>query len=202
MADDASAACFAMSNRGSAIAEMIPINAQTKSTSMRVNPVCFLVRTSMSPHVPDAEVMPTSAVCVKCLKYGVSWRHPRQGVTVCVRGRAGLTIVDSFPVSFLHKLRNMKSRFWATTISFALASSLVSAQTRITPPPNKYSPAQDVELGRKAADEARNQLPIMRDDAVTSYVENIGRRLVDVIPAELRHPEFRYTFEAVNVREI
>jgi len=96
----------------------------------------------------------------------------------------------------------MKSRFWATTISLALASSLVSAQTRITAPPNKYSPTQDVELGRKAADEARNQLPIMRDDAVTSYVENIGRRLVDVIPAELQHPEFRYTFEAVNVREI
>jgi peptidase M48-like protein len=33
-------------------------------------------------------------------------------------------------------------------------------------------------------------------------VENVGRRLVDVIPAELRHPEFQYTFEAVNVREI
>src|SRR6476620_7327071 len=96
----------------------------------------------------------------------------------------------------------MKSRLWATTMSLAVASSLVSAQTRITVPPNKYSPAQDVELGRKAADEARNQLPIMRDDAVTSYVENIGRRLVDVIPAELQHPEFRYTFEAVNVREI
>ena len=96
----------------------------------------------------------------------------------------------------------MKTRFWATTISLALATtSLGSAQTRITPP-NKYSPAQDVELGRKAADEARNQLPIMRDDAVTSYVESIGRRLVDVIPAELQHPEFRYTFEAVNVREI
>jgi len=97
----------------------------------------------------------------------------------------------------------MKTRFWATTISLALATtSLGSAQTRITPPANKYSPSQDVELGRKAAEEARNQLPVMRDDAVSSYVENIGRRLVDVIPAELRHPEFRYTFEAVNVREI
>src|SRR5262245_935366 len=96
----------------------------------------------------------------------------------------------------------MKRRLWATALSLALAGSLVTAQTKITPPPNKYTAAQDVELGRKAADEARNQLPIMRDDAVTSYVENIGRRLVDVIPAELRHPEFRYTFETVNVREI
>src|SRR4029077_2799998 len=96
----------------------------------------------------------------------------------------------------------MESRFWVTTLSLTLAGSLVSAQTRITPPSNKYTASQDVELGRKAASEARNQLPIMHDDAVTSYVAGIGRRLVDVIPADLRHPEFEYTFEAVNVREI
>ena len=96
----------------------------------------------------------------------------------------------------------MKSRFWVATLSIALAGSLASAQTRITPPSNKYNASQDVELGRKAANEARNQLPIMHDDAVTSYVANIGRRLVDVIPENLRHPEFQYTFEAVNVREI
>ena len=42
----------------------------------------------------------------------------------------------------------------------------------------------------------------MRDDAVTSYVEGIGRRLVAAIPENRRHPEFRYTFKVVNVREI
>src|SRR5262249_48990776 len=30
----------------------------------------------------------------------------------------------------------------------------------------------------------------------------IGRRLVDAIPPDLRHPQFHYTFEPVNVREI
>jgi Zn-dependent protease with chaperone function len=84
----------------------------------------------------------------------------------------------------------------------ALASVPTSAQTRITPPDNNYTPAQDVELGQKAAAEARQQLPVMRDDAVSSYVEDIGRRLVGAIPAELRHAEFHYTFEVVNVREI
>ena len=43
--------------------------------------------------------------------------------------------------------------------------------------------AQDVELGQKAAAEARQQLPIMRDDAVTSYVERLGQRLAAIIPA-------------------
>jgi predicted Zn-dependent protease len=58
-----------------------------------------------------------------------------------------------------------------------LTSALASAQTAVTPPANKYTPAQDVELGSKAAAEARQQLPVMRDDAVSSYLEDIGRRL-------------------------
>src|SRR5437879_4242140 len=83
-----------------------------------------------------------------------------------------------------------------------LLSALLASQTVVTPPENKYTPAQDVELGRKAAAEARQQLPLLRNDAVTSYVENLGRRLVNAIPREVQHPEFNYTFEVVNVREI
>lgn len=92
----------------------------------------------------------------------------------------------------------------ATTVAavLALASTLTSAQTRITPPDNKYTPAQDVEMGRQAAADARQTLPLMRDDNVTSFVGDIGQRLVAAIPAELRHPEFQYTFEVVNVSEI
>jgi hypothetical protein len=87
-------------------------------------------------------------------------------------------------------------------LALVLSSALVAAQTRITPPSNSYTPAQDVELGLKAASEARRQLPLMRDDQVTSYVQDVGRRLVDAIPDTLRHPEFRYSFDVVNVREI
>src|SRR4029434_566545 len=76
------------------------------------------------------------------------------------------------------------------------------AQTVITPPNNKYTPAQDVELGRKAAGEVEQQLPILRDEGVTSFVASIGRRVVDAIPQEFRHSEFRYSFQVVNVREI
>src|SRR5882724_922264 len=88
------------------------------------------------------------------------------------------------------------------SIAIVLATVLATAQTRITPPDNNYSPAQDVELGREAAAQARQQLPILRDDNVSSYVDDVGRRLVAAIPPELQHPEFRYTFEPVNVREI
>src|SRR5947208_9896970 len=89
-------------------------------------------------------------------------------------------------------------------VILALAAQAISAgaQTTITPPKNSYTPAQDVELGRQAKAEAEQQLPIMKDDAVSSYVETVGRRLVAAIPSDLQHPEFRYTFEVVNVREI
>jgi Zn-dependent protease with chaperone function len=96
----------------------------------------------------------------------------------------------------------MKTRLFLGTIAVTLSASLATGQTKISAPDNKYTPAQDVELGREAAAEARKTLPIMRDDAVTSYVEDIGKRLVAEIPADLEHPEFRYTFDTVNVSDI
>jgi Zn-dependent protease with chaperone function len=83
-----------------------------------------------------------------------------------------------------------------------LSIALVAAQTVITPPANSYSLAEDVRLGQQAAAQVEQQLPIMRDDEVTSYIDGIGRRLVAAIPPEFQHPEFRYTFKAVNVRDI
>ena len=88
------------------------------------------------------------------------------------------------------------------TAALVLSSALLSAQTKVVAPKNSYTPAQDVELGRQAAAEARQQLPILKDDGVTSFLEGIGRRLVGAIPADMQHPEFHYTFEPVNVKEI
>jgi len=87
-------------------------------------------------------------------------------------------------------------------LTLAAAPSSARAQTRVVPPANSYTPAQDVEMGRQAAAEARKTLPLMRDDNVTSFVQNIGQRLVAAIPPGLRHSEFQYTFEVVNVKEI
>ena len=96
----------------------------------------------------------------------------------------------------------MASARTSTAVAVLLSAALVTAQTKITPPDNNYTPAQDVQLGREASAQVRQELPILRDDAVTSYVQNIGRRLVDAIPPEFRHREFSYTFDVVNVREI
>jgi hypothetical protein len=83
-----------------------------------------------------------------------------------------------------------------------LLSANVSAQTQIQPRKNSYTPAQDVQLGRQAANEVRQQLPLLNDRTTNSLVERIGDRLVGQIPAEFRQPAFRYSFEVVNLKEI
>jgi predicted Zn-dependent protease len=81
-------------------------------------------------------------------------------------------------------------------------SAPAAAQTRIDPDANRFSPAQDVELGRRAAAEIQRELPIVRDRQVENYVRRIGERLVAAIPGRLRQPQFRYSFQVVDRRDI
>jgi len=83
-----------------------------------------------------------------------------------------------------------------------VALGIANAQTKITPPPNKYSPADDVKLGEEAAAQVRKEMPLLNDPSVDEYVAGIGQRLVAAIPPEQRHPEFHYTFRVVNQKEI
>jgi Zn-dependent protease with chaperone function len=78
----------------------------------------------------------------------------------------------------------------------------VQAQTKIEPHSNSYSVEDDVKLGQEAAAEVRQQYPLLQDEEIDSYVKRLGRQLVDAIPADLRHPEFQYSFQVVNLKEI
>jgi beta-barrel assembly-enhancing protease len=78
----------------------------------------------------------------------------------------------------------------------------LAAQTPIEPRNNRFSPQEDVKLGREAAAEIRQQLPMLTEGAVTSFVEQVGKRLVAEIPGQFEQPEFRYTFETVNLSDI
>ena len=84
----------------------------------------------------------------------------------------------------------------------ALAVASPSAQTKITPEKNSYSVADDVKVGQEAAAEAKKQLPMLNDDRVDTFVENVGARLAAAIAGDLRHAGFRYTFDVVNQKEI
>ena len=83
-----------------------------------------------------------------------------------------------------------------------LTATTVAAQTKVTPPKNKYTPQQDVQIGREAAEEVREQYPLISDSQIRGYLERLGERLVDAAPAELNHEVFEYSFTPVNLKDI
>ncbi|MEA2174247.1 MAG: hypothetical protein QOD00_1839 [Blastocatellia bacterium] len=91
---------------------------------------------------------------------------------------------------------------WLMVLSIMVMPLGALAQTRISYHSNKYSPSDDVKLGRQAAAEAEQQLPILRDSDANAYLERVGQRLVSAIPAEFQHPEFNYYFKLVDARDI
>lgn len=90
----------------------------------------------------------------------------------------------------------------AALLVAALGTAVVSTQTAITPPKNKYTPQQDVQLGKEAAAEVRKEYPIISDDLISSYLDRAGRSLVAAAPPNLNNPVFEYSFTPVNLKEI
>ena len=91
---------------------------------------------------------------------------------------------------------------WIALVAITVMPFAALAQTQIKYHSNKYSVQDDVKLGREAAQQAEAQFPILRDQEVQSYVEDVGRRLVAGIPSQFQHPEFQYYFKVVNARDI
>src|ERR1041384_7656632 len=64
---------------------------------------------------------------------------------------------------------------WLTLFTFiAMPLSLV-AQTQIKYHSNRYSPQDDLKVGSQAAQEVEQQMPLLRDETIGSYVERVGR---------------------------
>src|SRR5215211_6706576 len=91
---------------------------------------------------------------------------------------------------------------WLTLVAISVMPFSALAQTQIKYHSNKFSIQDDVKLGRQAAQEAESQFPLLRDEQVRSYVEDVGRRLVTNIPSEFQHREFDYYFKVVNAKDI
>lgn len=97
---------------------------------------------------------------------------------------------------------NLRRRPTMTMVALVLCGAVLGAQTRVTPPRNKYTPEQDVEIGREASAEVRRDYPIIEDRQIREYLDALGRRLVEVAPADLKHPAFEYSFTPVNLKDI
>jgi len=95
-----------------------------------------------------------------------------------------------------------KSAAAAMATAWLILSGSVLAQTVIKLPKNKYTPKQDVELGREAAAEVRRQYPIIQNDQISAYLTRIGDRLIAGAPPELKDPAYEFSFTPVNLKEI
>jgi Zn-dependent protease with chaperone function len=96
-----------------------------------------------------------------------------------------------------------RAAFSVALISFVCVSVvMVSAQTVVKLPKNKFTPEQDVELGLKGAAEVRQQYPVIQNDRIAKYLTALGDRLVAAAPPELNKPIYKYSFTAVNLKEI
>ena len=78
----------------------------------------------------------------------------------------------------------------ALTMFVCASATNLFAQTVVKPPKNKYTPKQDVELGREAAAEVRKQYPIIKDEHIARYLTALGDRLVAAAPPELNEPVY------------
>ncbi|MGE5362125.1 MAG: M48 family metalloprotease [Bacteroidales bacterium] len=88
------------------------------------------------------------------------------------------------------------------TAALCLSALDLSAQTVVKPPKNKYTPQQDVQLGREAAAEVRKQYPIIQNERISRYLAAIGSRLVAASPPDLNLSVYEYSFTPVNLKEI
>ncbi len=91
-----------------------------------------------------------------------------------------------------------KQQFLALIVALAMASGIASAQTNIKPGWNLFSPQDDVQIGQQSAAQAEQQLPVLSDSRVESYVNRIGQKLA----RNAGGPEFPYRFRVVNASDI
>jgi Zn-dependent protease with chaperone function len=94
------------------------------------------------------------------------------------------------------------ARTISTVVIVALSVCTLSAQTEVKLPKNKFTPQQDVQLGREAAAEVKKQYPVITDAGIQQYLTALGDRLVAAAPAALKQSVYEYSFTPVNLKEI
>ena len=95
-------------------------------------------------------------------------------------------------------IRTTPTRTAVVALMLSACATDLMAQTAIKLPKNKFTPQQDVELGREAATEVRQQYPVINDVKITAYLTKLGDRLVTAAPADLKQSVYEYSFTPIN----
>jgi beta-barrel assembly-enhancing protease len=83
-----------------------------------------------------------------------------------------------------------------TTVGiFVLSVIAFAAEPKeLKPGWNLFSKEQDIQLGREAAAQVEQQMPVVRDAQLNEYVQQIGRKLTSAPEAD----KYPYTFKVIN----
>lgn len=94
--------------------------------------------------------------------------------------------------------RSLRGRAAALVFALSLVPAAAQAQTQVKGGWNVFSPEQDVEIGRQSVAQIEQQLPVVRNDRVNDFVNDIGRRLAAQAPG----PKFPYQFGVINASDL
>ena len=85
-------------------------------------------------------------------------------------------------------------------IALILFSTTVLAErTRLRPGTNRFSPQEDIEIGREAAKDAEKQIRLIDNRDANTYISALGQQLVAKSPNEYKFP---FTFKIVDDKSI
>ena len=84
------------------------------------------------------------------------------------------------------------------TAPVSSVNNATGGRTALKPGWNMFSPEQDIELGQQASLEVQQQVQMMNDQRVNSYLNALGRRLAANAPGF----QYPYSYKAVNDRSI
>ena len=98
----------------------------------------------------------------------------------------------------MQRMKSAVSPAIALAIALIVTAGIADAQTQIKPGFNLFSTQDDVQIGQQSLQQALQQLPIVNDSQINSYVNGIGQRLA----AHSGGPNFQYQFRVVNTSDI
>jgi beta-barrel assembly-enhancing protease len=88
----------------------------------------------------------------------------------------------------------------AACFIFLVTSQALADRTNLKPGINAFTPQQDIAIGRKAAQEVEEKLPMCNDPKVDAYLTKIGQRLIEHL--NTRGVTYPWEFHCVNDKAI
>lgn len=90
----------------------------------------------------------------------------------------------------------------AAALVWAVSLAPASAQTSEASRPNRYTLSDELAVGQELTAVIERRWTPLSDHQVNAYMQALGRRLAEALPAELRHPGFDYRIVVLHQSEL